>query len=414
MAEIGYTIVTDDTTRTNATTSWVTPTNGKILGSTLDANTNYLLLVVCVVGGDNVEVNTFEWRVIETVGGARTASGQRLEPRFSAATIGSPYVFMEKVTTDATPTGNDYEFQLRVNTGANTCRVQSSMMLAIKLDDITENTDWFYANDTTSNVDVSSASWTNGASITIGDGISDYLVIGTSHWLIDSVTDETRMQIDVGGTGHAETGLEGEDLVEEHCVGTMTYVAAPASSTTVRVQIRTNAGAHDCDNSTIFALRLNAFEDYAGTRNTTPTEITATATDFISGTLSFTTDTVATENWLFVGQGMYYSEHPEKNTKRRLEDTGLGVVAGDSTQMIGFNGDAIAGNQKVPMMIFGEAASVADATSITLEYTVIEEVDVVPQPSVDDTSVVGFTWELAPVVASDLIPASFSQSMVRF
>ena len=379
------TVVQSSALVSNTANAWTTHTSKQIASSELTGDANYLLAIMANVGGNNTSANDFRYRL--NAGGVLTGSEARHEPRRSGNNNGHQFGWVGTYTAPSTPV----DINLQSNSdGANACLISDYHAIAINLDDLA-GADYATDEDTTSNANVASGSWTNGASITIGDGSSDWLVIASSHWLIDSASDSLRFRIDAGGTGRAEIQLEGEDTAEEYCVATMTYLAAPASQT-VQAQIRTTAGNHDCDRTFIAAIRLDAFEDHAGARTTTGTSITGVDTDTTVETLAHTTSTAAARDWVFFGMAINDVGEDSKLTERRLEDSTLGIAAGNITRQSAQHGDT----DLVPMLLIGELTSVADSTALDIDYIVQEDGDVTPNPEIVEASIVGFSSELAP------------------
>ena len=389
--EIGHVLVTSATDQTNATTTWTTPTGFEITGAALDANSTYLLLVSAIISGNLTTVDLYEFRTFDAkAAGQLGESYARLKPRIADARSGYPYLFMTQVTTDASPTGDDYEFQFRVNTGTDTAQIADFYMLAIKTDDITASD--FKYNDHTTDIN-DPVTWTDGASVTLGDGSSNWLVISTMKCVPDLATADScmgRLSVDAV----TRNGIRDEhiDLDENFVMGWASYLAAPASSIVVKNQVQSFSGNWDITNNTIFALRLDAFEDHNGVWDTTSVPITGFDTDFITATSAFTTVTVATENWLWLGDQHYSVGTGGEQMSYRLNDSTRGLIAGSTNTEYVENRDNAADQRHV---FWGEDASVANSTAYDVDHIVQENTGVTPQPVVDETVVVAFTWELA-------------------
>ena len=221
MPEIGHKTYFQGIARTNGTSSYVTGTGNEILGSDLVADTDYLLLFVIAHGGSNVGQTVFEFQILENGVGALTASHVRLEPQDASINEGHPYIFMVRVTTANPP--NNYEFQFKTD-GAFTAHtsVNGFYALALRLDEITEDTDFFWDEDTTNHTDLDTT-FKDGASETIGDGVSNYLAISCLHVSnTTSLSAYIDLTIDVGGTEHAKFHCAMEDVLEQYCLGTAT------------------------------------------------------------------------------------------------------------------------------------------------------------------------------------------------
>lgn len=387
MTEISHVVNQSDGVVTDSTDSWTSHTNKRVDVNALNASTDYLVGMFAQIGGSSTAADDFQFR-IRSETATLTGSEARIEPRRSSTTSGTSYGWVGVYTTSSTPE-TDRDLRLQTNSdGINDCYLGDFYGFALSLGDL-DAADYETSEDLTSNANVASGSWTNGASITIGDGSSDWLVFSSSHWLIDAASDSIRFRIDAGGTAHGEIQLEGEDTAEEYCVATLAFLSAPASQT-VQAQIRTTSGSNDCDRTFIGAIRLDAFEDHAGVRDTTATAITTVDTDTVSGTLTHTVSTPSARNWVFFGLGINDVGDNDKRTHRRIEDSSLGSIAGNTTDHVVQNGDT----DEVPMMLLGELSSVADAASLDIDYIVQEEADVTPNPTIDETTIVGFSWDI--------------------
>ncbi len=304
MAEINYAIeiATQGASVQNSTAGYLKPGSAgewEIEGSELDGDSDYLLIVRVHVGGLNTGIVEFEYKVIEDTVGDLPASHMKSEPRRSSGAAGMPYMYMRKVTTASTP--NDYEVHLKGDGTVNASMMDLEMLM-IKLDDLLSS-DWAYDNDAVDN-SFTGGVWEDGASITIGDGSSDWLIIQTAHWQIDSVTDDCRGRINIGGSNVMTYFMEGEDVDEEYVLGSFHYEAALATDTVVKNQFTNSDGSQDVLDNSIFALRLNAFEDHAGDRNTTKLD-SGGATPVQPITLTHTTDTAANpQDWIGFSQSI--------------------------------------------------------------------------------------------------------------
>ena len=390
MAEITHAVATDQATRSTTSSDFVdVNAAATIAAASQDADSDYFLFVRMQIGANTSSGNNAEYRVDN--GSVLLHSEARIEPRRSAIPTGHPYFYIKRLTT-ANPT-TDMDCQFRYGGGAQTVRVQNQQMMMIKLDDLAA-ADFAYDEDLTALTALDDTAWTDGASVAIGDGSSNFEVYYYCHMIVDAVGDSIRLRLNVGGTTFDIIQLEGEDTVEEYCIGGIAYLAAPASSTTVKIQMQTDsatAGLMDVECSRVFALRLNAFEDHFGERDTADISVTAADTETIVGNVLHTVDTAASRNWAIHGFTINDVSESVKRTHYRLVEDAAGNLVGDTVDHMVQHGDA----DQVPLLLFAEMTAVADATALDIDYTVQEEADIVPSPVFIDTHFVGFTWELA-------------------
>jgi hypothetical protein len=326
-------------------------------------------------------------------------SEMSVEPENNATRSIHQFMWMERLTTPATTVTYSMEFASPDNT--TTVHMRRASSLAIKLADLQAG-DFAYDSNTDNNSPVASSGFTDGASIVIGDGTSDWLVFFTSYWLIDDTADDYRMQIDVGGTARCFCEEEGENAANTITWGGCTVLEALASSTTVKVQLQTASDVHDSTNSKIFAIRLDAFEDFMATYSDG-----VQATAILNTTVEVDTVTknpVVTANnqveWCAVGGS--FSNNADNtaglqwNLSYQIAAEGENVLCGTVTDnSADWKGH---GNQisNLPWVGWGEVPNVDNGEALTIVQDSREDVDNDPVYTVDDSCCCAFTWELAP------------------
>ena len=287
---IDYAWVGSDGNHSSNNTSWTNVSSTiKIPAADLTASTEYLLLMGMLVNGNSAGQNGFEFRVAadtteisgKTING-EAGSYQRMEPRRTGAGFGAAYFYMQKYTTPSTPVDINQQFQVQNSSYQSQCT--GAWSLALKLDEsddgLHENTDYKYAEDETTHSALSSASWTDGASITIGDGSASWLVFTYIRPEVNDASSSIRYRLGGDLSGYTSTAYaeyEGEDPVEVWQQGAMYVLSAVASDTAVTLQMQTDsgtAGGFAVGLNRIAAVRLNAFTQFAADINTTGTEVT--------------------------------------------------------------------------------------------------------------------------------------------
>ena len=394
MAEVGHALTRDSGNRSSSSSSYGISGAAEILGSALTGSAEYFLLAIVGVGGSSTGNNGNE-HIIADDSGQIALSHSRIEPRRSNSANSHSYMWFHKYTAPASP--GDVEVRYR-NSASGTVRTGDANLIAINLDDLAAG-DWAYDEDTTSHTTLDNSAWTDGASVTIGNGSDDYAVFYHAHVIVDTTSSAIRMRLVIDGTPLDYIDLEGEDSVEEYCIGGIAYVAAPGASITAKVQIQTDSGSSgvmDVDSNKIFALRLNAFEDYAGIHETTNTFITAADVNTEVANIGATTNTAASRDWAVCGFALNDVDDSAKRTERHLEDSSLGTAAGGTSDDFVQNGVT----DQTPLPLFGEFTSVADATTFNLDFDCTEENDVSPQPEIIDAHIIAFTWEIAAAASN--------------
>ncbi len=217
--------------------------------------------------------SSFQYGIRVQGGGATlTGSERRLESRSSNIALYEPYLFVTKYTVPGP--AEDVTIDYKTYSAGMTVGGDTIQLLAIRLDDdLTEGDDWIYNEDddsaspvelTTSNQDFASITFTPD-----NDG-DDWLVIGSVKWEVDSTASNTLFWIRRDGTEAAPAddaplfSMEGENTAEFRVRGLHRGYNLDNTPHTFAIQGRDDS-ASSPDNhyySSIFALRLHAFEDH--------------------------------------------------------------------------------------------------------------------------------------------------------
>ena len=395
------------TSHTRKSTTFATPADSgyKFAAADLEASTEYLIVVFGGLGGSNTGNNSYQCRIEEVSGaGVLTGSVMRVEPSQIGTFQVRTYTFLAKFTTDST--ARDIQFQI-ASDGIGTAHTRGIMMMAIKIADL-NSADFAYAEDTTGIATVSSSAWEDSlASITIGDGSSDWLILGMTNFGMNSIADDARMVLDVGGTEYSEVQLEAEDLTNQYCMGNAVYLAAVASSTVAKVKVRTTGDVPDLDHAAIMAIRLDAFEDHFGELDTT-TDVAMSAIDVpvVAQIMNKTTVTGAARKWMCIGSCIEDTGSSAGLTGRWVEwDVGGSdiEIAGEKT--LGANQNTEIWRQqttdRVPIQIGGETASaVANDAALRFDLKCWEGRNTGPTPHIVESVMAAWTWELAAAAST--------------
>lgn len=399
MVEVNYSLQTDESIRQTLSTSF--QTLDVIPAADLQASTSYILVVYAQIGGDAANDNN-EFRV--TVEGTPiTGAFGTLEPQLLSSSIGHFYWFVRKITTDASPA--DIVFEHRSTDGTTNSQCSRSQMFCIKVDDTDTDGDALHSGDyayseSSGVLDITVANtWVNGQSVTIGNGSDDYMVLWYGRVGSGPGTGtECDSRVDVGGTKYAlQTTSRSAGSTRTHAGG-MLYLAAPATSTTVQAEFTSNTTLGDIDDNAIVAIRLNRFEDFAGVRDTAshPTSVSSADTDFLAATLTHTTSTAASRDWIFFGMVNVSHAEASKQIDTYMDQASVLLSGAHSGRpLTEHDPDSITNN-----MLIG-VKNLANSVDVDIDVGVQEESDVTPSPTINEGVVVGFTAEISSGAAPD-------------
>jgi len=397
MAELGHAIGFEEWRRLVDSNSWTDFSFCYIDETDLEANTEYMVIVSALIMGNDPARNDFHFRMEED--GTGTAIGDseaRLEPRDSSSLKGEMYFWMDRYTTPSTPAR--LRMQGRTDGTSAVQRCISFYGVAIKLDDL-DARDYEDAENLTNLTGLDDSGWTEGVSITIGDGASDWLVFGYGRTLVDDFSASLLFRLTDDGTIVGEAiKMTGEDNDEVRQWGSMWALEGIASSD-VALEFQTDdavAGTYDIDRCMIFALRLNAFEDYLIDHDPTDTEIAVVDTDYGTISVSHTTDTGgASRDWMLFGASVISKGDNAGTYRHHIRDDTTRIIGDSSDITDGLMQDYAGNTDIVPNVRFGENAAVAHHASLVANIKNQENNDVIPTPDIIDAHMGWFTWELA-------------------
>lgn len=290
----------DYTNRTTTSSSYsVTNAECEIASNVWVDGRTYLLLNTAHINCASTSANDANIRfVFEGQGEINDSEARQIEPRRSSTAYGNHYFHFSKETmvtvAGGWPRGDDMQAQIRNDDGVLSVSCGQVEQVAIELDDL-DSGDYAYNEDTTGLFALDNTAWDASAAVTIGDGTSDYAIYACAHIAVNSTSASIRMKVTIDGTdiGAQYMELEGEDTAEEYWIGFMVTSDAVASSVTAQIEFQTDSGtsgAHDVIESRIFALRLNAFEDYFTDYDASDDDLTLADTTYLTHTVAHTTD----------------------------------------------------------------------------------------------------------------------------
>lgn len=387
MAQIGNVYQEDLTEGSQSGLTYVTQET--VLGSLFEGTTDYIMLVMARVGGDNA-AGRFQFRT--QIGGTTPQGAEMiLEPATGVAgTSGEIYTFMHRFTTASTPDAITFQMSAQQSAG-DTAFVDTVIFIALKLDDLVA-ADFAFGEDTTVSDHATGGTFDNRASITFTPGTAgnDWLVMAWASVHVNSANKNFRYRINHEGDLEPLMSREGEDSDEEFPLFIVRPYNLTAIEHTFTVQSNDDSagGVENQHNiSKIIAIRLQAFQNSitffnGGTFNTPDTNFNELAD------LAFTPDN--TGDVLVVGTTMLFPDTAGQLGVARVQLAGVTQPIGsDLREVSAF--DATDLNPCPVLVRFGVTASV------------LQDIDIDGQVSdaladFVDRGFVAFTLELAAVV----------------
>ena len=411
MAAIDIQVVTTETNFTHTgNTNW---DNTASISSTSIQNATYLVIGSALVGG-NATTDNFEFHFREGTTNIDN-SYARVDPGsgHTTAQYGQPHFTVSKRAFGGSSNFN--HSQKLVSTTTDTVHTTRVNMCMIKVDDADTDTDALHSGDyeysvDTLQVDAVANTWVDLESIVIGNGSDDYLIVCSCYQKPGAATATFDHKLNIAATDYDELTLKRTSTNQNASSMIMHYLAAPAASTTVKHLFRSNSALGDIQQNAILAIRLNAFDDYAGIRDTTNVPITTADTDFVGATLTHTTDhsSAGTEDWVFLG----WSQIALGDNGKRIDnymDQATVDIAGAHTGTWKKIYDSDSPFATGPYCLIA-GRNMANATDVDVDMGHQEEGDVVPNPVIETTSIVGFTKEKAAAVTATALLGAASNN----
>ena len=275
MTELIHFVKQDSTTQSTANTSATEITQYTISWSDLTTagfvNGDTVILLVMTKLSVNSANNSASFQIgLGTTYAGRADIAESLMRQEASAAAASgintnlPYTFIDQ---RALVTDENIYFSLW--TTGNTARSDDFHVMILKVGGTNglSTNDLIYAENTGPNGDAPTSYDTNGASVTTPTS-GDWLFICSTHWLVDDVTADMFVAINIDGVDYSEVRSEGEDTADEVCEGTIAYAAALATSKVARVRYMTDeAATQDVTRTAIVGIRLDAFQDHVGVQS---------------------------------------------------------------------------------------------------------------------------------------------------
>jgi hypothetical protein len=283
MAAIGNASIVNTTQQsTDATGFYIDATNGGIASGSFTAGKKYLILAMV-----QHSANSAVGSDIQVMHGSTAFADSRQV--FAIDDLWTPYFWW---TVWTAVSGEDINFQYQAVSTSMSAFLDDIIIIAINLsDNVTENTDWFYAERSTD--DALTTSFLDGASITLTPGAAshDWLVLTNAQFGANAASWISR----IGRSGEASSSLP-EARRELNSGSTFNQASLArvftlgASSNTFKEQAAEAATNVTRLHSRVFAIDLNKFRNHAFAYTEADTALSATNYATLLQTLPITPD----------------------------------------------------------------------------------------------------------------------------
>ena len=387
------TIIETDLKTTVFASSWEDAAT--IPASDFVGNTAYLLLCSANVGN---KTSTSTLNYFKTIHGSTDFVGSnKIVESHDTSEPSDVYGYMAKFTQPATP--EDIKFQFK---GTNT-QADSITLMAIPLDSLTENKDYFFNEDDDSSSPTShGTSFSDYASVTFtpDNNNDDWLVIANPTVQVDSTTSNYLYRIKHNSDENPYFSHEGEDTGENATtILSRVYTLNNTAPHKFALQGKDDElGTNDHYASRIFALRLNAMREYAfswsaarqvHTENTfkKASSVSLTPTDHTKG--------------LLIGYVRHKAVAEGSTIKAKIEDNGLAKPTG-ATGLVAVSRDAT--DERATVRI--SQTNLAGYQQHDIDFSIAVNWDTTPCVHTYDHSLCVVSIALADVPAGAVITAN--------
>ncbi len=320
---------------TTTSGTYVSAAGASVAFASMDANEDYVVFIRAYVG--NSSSTTTNQNKVRLAKGGVEVVGSELVYESPATVLDSHGVTYSWGGIIASGSSGDLQLQHLSGNGSDTVFVNNVTILMIKVSDLILNTNVFHDTNTglveLDDGDFPAAWMATGAAVTIGDGVSDYLVFGSvrvDNFLTGGNTVDTR--INDGTVQLKGTGIVLGDFSDELTLGFFQLWQAPAASTTLSVEAQTTGFPVDKVYASIIAIRMDAFSDYNS-------DLLATSPDLGNGpntlaTVAFTTAATGEYGFISGATGPNLSVvGPPDFIRNSLNGGGDVTIGGSETQL---------------------------------------------------------------------------------
>lgn len=298
------------------------------------------------------------------------------------------------ITVWTAVSGEDIKIRFRSPNNTNTIKIDQIAMFAMNLsDNLTENTDWFFAERTTN--DALSTTPSDGASVTFTPGTAshDWLVI--AYALIHNGSQNTSQIISRLVRSGEAASTDPEWRVETVNTTSQRYAYAisrvfslGAAENTFKEQSAGGATAGTRVHSAIFALNLNKFKNHANAYTAADAATSATNYATQAQTISITPDV---QSNVYIG-AFWGIDHGNAAIEGefRIQVDNSDVPPAQTTDNYQFSGNSNDNADEIPMMITTFVSNMTAAA-----HTIDLDVSTDSASTMQYRSLWAFTMELA-------------------
>ncbi len=285
-------------------------------------NAKYLIVAIGKVSGTDSGTPNQEYRMAQGATPTEIAgSFLGIEVQSTSASVASQYNWFTIFTQPATAV--DVVFQHRSVDNTLTTRTDDLHLFWMRLDTLTEDTDWKVATDLASPTDAHDGTMTSRLSLTWTPATAshDWLIFGVGTTEIDTAGDYNENEL-FDSTGSAILGFhkrEGEDTAEimlTTIIGVLENL--PATEQIVQWRTRDTTGTGQTNNYVeceLFCIDLDVFEDHVVDVKTT---LDQDDNNFKEANALSVTPTTAGD-WVVVGSVQALAGTAGSRTKHRIE-----------------------------------------------------------------------------------------------
>jgi hypothetical protein len=332
-AEIPHFYQEQFTTRqTSTSTSFVDVTNGSISSASFVTDAKYLISVTAQLDGSSAAVNT----AAQTLHGTTAFTDSVWSNQTNTATTNKILYAWWTVWTAVSGEGIKLQFK---NQAAATAGIDNVTLVAIKISDLTENTDWKYqeVNAVTALV-TTGDSTANNAIVTVIPTTAghDWLCLTKSRITGTNIAASTGSRIVRSGEA-SSTGpfvqVEGEDATNDSQVYTLARVfnLGAASNTFTEKGFAAQSNNGNRQTSAVFILNLNKFRNHANAySDASVTALSTTAYATQASTASIT-PSVTGDVWAYAFM-TFDSNSAGNNFKARMQIDNVDQPGGANAQ----------------------------------------------------------------------------------
>ncbi len=410
-AEVGHATARAVTSEQTTSGTYVTFAGAKIAHASLVNNEDYLVYARGITSNLTSQSTPLNGARL-TYNGTEVANSEMLYESKNGATNdrGHPYQFCGIVNSG---TVGDLEVQFKSgNAGVDTVDMGHVTLLMIKVSDLTLNTNIFHSSST-SLVELDDGDFPPttpfdlGVSVTIGDGVSDYLVlgcVGIGDFTTGGNTVTIRMLKD-GGSAKVMAQYVRADNSDEIPMGIVGFYEAPTAGTAITLTGVGTGFPVDKKYAFLAAIKMSAFAEVHKNYVATGPTLSGFPGDTDIATFNVST-TLASNNWCFFGSTTenWAASTQSEHALVRANIGGAGDVtfAGDAARRIEADGTT----HTVSRFMVSDDVVIGASVTIDADLQLGHPTSVASDVLIE-TILLAFTWELKPAGAFEIGDANF-------